>query len=266
MAPERAEFQTSDGAWRAWVHLGALTLLGGAVDGAIVLSAAEQATFGAAVRHLPDYYFGILPVVAAISVGMLSFGDGALRHATLMVVTVAGAMVLCDLLGGRGGAANTTMATFGHGWVQSSTGGDYTAARLVGTVWRLLHGDIAFPLPRAGRYDPQAPLLVVVFALLKAGHLLLPAGLVGIVLGVQAWITDHVTFRRPVDERVARIVVAWVFAPAGFYLIVSWARELTTQVLFFGASLAVPLLPTGVVLAAGAFGWATARRVAPWAS
>jgi hypothetical protein len=123
-----------------------------------------------------------------------------------------------------------------------------------------------FALPPAGPgpYEADDPRLLAAFAVLKSAHLLLTIALVGIVLGVQAWVADHVTFNRHLDEVVARIVLAWVFAPAGFYLALSWGRRLCAQVLFGGAPLATPLLPTGVLLVIAAFGWATARRVARW--
>jgi hypothetical protein len=87
---------------------------------------------------------------------------------------------------------------------------------------------------------------------------------VGIVLGVQAWIADHVTFRRPIDESAARILLAWVFGPAAFYLAVSWALKLLFQVLFRSASLFAPLLPFAALLILSAVGWYTSWRVSGW--
>jgi hypothetical protein len=75
-----------------------------------------------------------------------------------------------------------------------------------------------------------------------------------------------VSFRRPVDERVGRLVLAWVFAPAAYFLVLQWERQLLAEVFFAGAVLLAPVLPTAVLLAIGAVGWATARRVTQWSS
>lgn len=259
------EHQVNHTAWRAWVHLGGLVVLAGIVN---AVGTPSGLGFAEGLRHaldqLPEFYFGALPVLVAISVGMLAFSRTAPRQGLVMALAVMVAMLLLDWLsGGMSGRADR-VGLQASGLVSATRAGDFTSVSLLKTALAILQGDLVVPATRATRYGPGDPILVAAFSVLKAGHLLLPVILVGMVLGGQAWIADHVTFRRPIDETVARVSLAWVFAPAAFYLAVSWADELLVPVLFGSASLMTPLLPFLVLLIVSAVGWYTSWRVSRW--
>lgn len=269
MPPGAPGVHTRVGPGRAWIHLGALVVFAGAVEIASALSGGvgEGPSFSAVLAHLPDFYFGTLPVLVAISVGMLSFSGATTRHAILLVVATTLTMLVLDLFAGLGSAGATANVTLQQGGsVESAPSGDYTGISLVRTLMDMTRNGVDVPPARLAPLDAQDPRLRASFAVLKLAHLFLPAVLVGIVLGVQAWVADHVVFRRPVDELVARIVLAWVFAPAAFFLTVRWAQKLGAQALFWGAPIVAPFLPIGVMLLVAALGWSMARRVARWSS
>ena len=268
MSAGTPEVRGRNGARRAWAHVVALVVLAGAVDvaGALSGGGGVVASLRAALAGLPDFYFGALPVLVAISVGMLSFTGAATRHAAALVVATVVAMIVLDLVGGHGIVDARSTAMLQPGSVQSAASGDFTNVPLFATIWHILREGASLPATQTQRYDLTDPRLRAAFAVLKGAHLLLPVALVGIVLGVQAWVADHVVFRQPVDELVARMVLAWVFAPAGFYLALSWGRKLCAQVLFYGAWIFAPLLPIAVMLLAAALGWVAARRVTRWSS
>ncbi|MHB1195118.1 MAG: hypothetical protein ACYC6F_19005 [Longimicrobiales bacterium] len=252
--------------WRAWAHLGVLSALAAVVELASKASAGGGAanSVQGVIAELPEFYFGILPVLLAVALGMLPFSREAPRQGITLAVVVTVVMVALDLLGGGAATTAARVALQAGGVVAAARPGDYTSVPLLGTALALLRGDLVLPLVRSARYAAGDPFLVAAFAVIKAGHLCLPLILTGMVLGVQAWVADRVTFRRPIDATVARIVLAWVFAPAAFYLMSSWSLKLLFQTLFGSAALLMPLLPFGVFAIVGAIGLRTAVRVARW--
>lgn len=253
-------------AWRAWVHFGVLVVLAGIVDALGFPSGDVGFAEGLrrALSQLPDFYFGALPVLVAISIGMLAFSRTAPRQGLAMALVVMVAMLLLDWVSDATSGGGARVGLQASGFVSPTKAGDYTSVSLLKSVVAILQGDLVVPATPSSRYGPRDPFLVAAFAVLKTGHLMLPVILVGIVLGAQAWVADHVTFRRPIDETVARISLAWVCAPAAFYLAETWALKLLFQVLFGSASLMAPLLPFLVLLIVGAVGWYTSWRVSRW--
>jgi hypothetical protein len=252
--------------WRAWVHLGVLTALAAVVELASRVSAGGGPASGVQglIAGLPEFYFAIFPIVLAVALGMLPFSREAPRQGVTLAVVVTVVMVALDLLGVGAATTAARVALQAGGVVAAARPGDYTSVPLLGTALALLRGDLVLPLARSARYAAGDPLLVAAFAVVKAGHLCLPLILTGMMLGVQAWVADRVTFRRPIDATVARVVLAWVFAPAAFYLMSSWSLKLLFQVLFGSAGILMPLLPFAVFAIVGALGLRTAVRVARW--
>jgi hypothetical protein len=204
-------------------------------------------------------------VVAGISAGAVSFSPSGFRHAIGLGVAIVVAMILLDLLatpgvlpgGGRVGAQ-------GGAYVTTQRLIDFTDLSLFRTAAAFLRGDITVPAERLMRYEPGHPLILASQALQKAGHLTLTLSLIGVLLGIQAWVGGHVRFRHAVDERVARIVVAWVVAPSLFFFSTTWAQEERINTMMGAGPVLVVLLPFIAVGLVGGVGWYAAWRSYRW--
>lgn len=246
--------ETMSGSARVWIHFAVLVVLAGVVELVAVGS----------VGQLTAFYYAVLPVLAAISVGILTFEEPLVRSAGWLTATATVLMIVLDLVGAEILVSGQRVVLQEGGIAAGARFSDFTRVDLFGTIAALVHGDLVWTGGIAARLDPGDPRLRITAALLKAGHLFLPLALVGIVVGVQAWIADHVMFRRPIDGRVAHIILAWLLAPALFFLAVSWTHEIRADALLGGSGPLFILLPYAPFLVVGVLGWAMAVRISPW--
>lgn len=242
-------------AWRPlWIHFGVLLVL------ALIAEA-----IGSGLGQLPEFAFGILPVLAGIAVGMNSPARSGFRHAVWLSAFVTVVMIFLDVFGSHGSLqVGGRVGAVGGEYVASPRLIDFTEVPLMGTVVKALQGDFVIPEGRGGRYPVGHPLVTALQAIQKGGHLMLGVLLVGVVVGIQAWVAERVRFIRPTDERVARIVTAWVLAPTLYFFVSMWAQELRIDVMRGSAPVPVVALPFLAVALASAVGWVAAWRVARW--
>ena len=250
-------------AGRAWLHFLGLVVLAGLVE---VVTLADAGMDASTLRAaLPGYYYSMLPMVAAISVGMLSFQPALLRQALLLVLVTTLIMVGLDLIPATFSSPEAQQLAFtGTAFERRSLAAELHGGRVLRTLLGFVRGDLVLPTGQVRSYAPGNPRLLAVVAALNGGLLLLPLLLVGIAVGIQAWIAGHVTFRADVDERLAHVLLAWVFAPATFFLVTQWARRIVIHVLFGEGALVRILLPYVPVAIIAAVGWVTAWRASRW--
>lgn len=251
---------------RAWLHLAVLLILAGFVQAVSTSQGpgAGEGWVGRWLGSLPAFLYGIVPILSAISIAMFRFCRNTPRLTLIMVATVTVIMVGLDLVTGGGTGGNAAVGFQPGGVVSATHGSDYTGVSMISVVRLWIRGDLSLPTLRSTTYHEGDPWVLVGFATAKLGALALPLLLAGVVVGVQGWIKDHVTFRRPVDATAAQVTITWFLAPGIFYLVRSWTLKLTYQVLFSDTSLLVLLLPLAVLAVPAAVGWVTSVRVARW--
>lgn len=207
-----------------------IDLLSGAPARAGGWAGAPRAALGA----LPDILVPTLAVALAIAVGTLPPDARSIRQAARMTVVVTLVMIVLDLVLPEPGSLRTL------------------AAALRGSL-----GDIGETAPQ---YPMSHPRLRMVYALQQGAVLLAPVVLVGVALGVGAWIHSRVIFRSPRDGTLARWVVSWLLAPLVLGFVMNWSQGNGADVLFRGEPLWLVVVPWAPALVAGALGWRGATR------
>lgn len=190
----------------------------------------------AALQSIPDSLYLMIGPIAAIAVGTLLPDRRNVGEAIRIVLLATAVMLALELL---------TPSTSG-GAVRSALALSADARRQVSVVLQ--------------SYPAHHPRLIAEEALLRAGMLLLPTILVGIVLGVGAWIHERVVFRYPRDAVVARWTIALVLVPLAAGLIMNWSMSFGYDILFRGKSLLLVLVPYAPALILSTVGWRVAQR------
>lgn len=224
--------------WRHLVLLSALAI--GAVFLIDLLSGAPTRAGGwagaprEALRGLPDILLPTLAVALAIAVGTLHPDRRSIRQAATMTLVVTLVMIALDVVLPEPGSLHTI------------------AAALRGSL-----GDIREVV---AQYPMSHPRRRMVDGLQQGATLLAPFVLVGVALGVGAWIHTRVIFRSPRDGTLARWVVSWILAPGVLGFVMNWSQGNAADVLFRGEPLLLVVVPWAPALVVGALGWRVAAR------
>lgn len=231
----------SSAASPVWRHFLLLASLGALfVFSADLLTGAQSRSGGgwaaarSALRGVPDSLFLLLPIIAGVAVGTLR--SDARQTNTAFRVTVATMLCMFVLqlsvlaLGDPVSGLLASPVTFVRG---------VEASRVVLSSYPTDH-------PRVLMYDVASR---------AAQLLLLPAVLVGTVMGLGAWVRDRVMFRAPGDELVARWVLALMLSPLMLAVIVSWSGGYSYEIMFMGQSILLVLVPYLPAVAVAAVGW-----------
>jgi hypothetical protein len=241
-----------------WLHLAGLTALAVALEvGSSWLALRSEGTpAGAALseglRRAPAFVYAVLPAIAAISCGFLRARSGAPKTALRIALAATACMMVIDVtapaaesaFGSRVGILEGDVA------VQTARAPDLGRASATRTVRDALRGDLAGFAETQASYPVLHPRLVLTSATHKAALLMAPVLLVGLIIGIQAWVSDRVVFRQPGDRRIAQSLMAWIVAPGGEALLFTWSHDSKTQVLFGQAPLwtiLVPYIPVAIV-------------------
>lgn len=225
--------------WRHLILLSALAV--GAVFLIDLFSGAPARAGGwagaprAAVGALPDILIPTLAVALAIAVGTMPPGARTIRQAARMTVVVSLVMIALDLLLPEPASLRTMSAALSGGL-----------------------GDIGEVV---AQYPLSHPRLRMTDALQHSAMLLAPIVLVGVSLGIGAWIHTRVIFRSPRDGTIARWVVSWILAPGVLAFVVNWSQGNGADVLFRGEPLWLVVVPWAPALVVGALGWRAAARM-----
>jgi hypothetical protein len=241
-----------------WRHLAALLLLGIAyIFFNFLLIAARMHAGGwssapaFALHALPGDLYTLLPAIAALAVGTIRFDRCLTSTAARMVVVVTVTMLALDLWIVPAAQRGTPLV--------DATFGDANAVR---TIIAFATGHLPGTDELLRTYPAAHPRVRAEGALRLIALLALPTILVGLVLGVGAWVRDRVTFREPRDETIARWLLAWLLVPAIFALVVGWSGGYGARILFRGEPLWLVLVPYLPAAAVDAVGWRAARRAA----
>lgn len=109
-------------------------------------------------------------------------------------------------------------------------------------------------------YYFESDLAVAARVLLKLAYLLVPFGLIGWALGLESWMRRRVTFARPVDAVVARVVLEVGIAMFAVWLSVGTAFRSMTGVLWGGDPAWTTMVPMVLVFVTGLPGWLRPRE------
>ena len=198
----------------------------------------------AALRTIPDALYLLIGPIAAIAVGTLRPDRREVGEAVRITVLATLVMLALGLLAplSSGGAMRSAMRSA----MRAALVLDADARHQVSVV--------------LSEYPSQHPRLIAHEGVMRAGMLLLPTVLIGLVLGVGAWLHARVVFRFPRDGMIARWAIALVLVPVAAGTIVNWSASSGYEILFQGRSLLLTLVPYVPALIVGAVGWRAARR------
>ena len=226
-----------------WRHLALLLALGVVfVFLADLLTGAPKRAGGwsgaplAALAAVPDALYLLIGPIAAIAVGTLRPDRPIVGEAFRIAVIATVVMIALGLV------------------TPSSSGGTMRAALALDVDAR---HQVSVVL---SKYPSQHPRLIALEGVMRAGMLLLPTVLIGIVLGIGEWLHSRVVFRFPRDGVIARWAVGLVLVPVAAGAIVNWSASFGYEILFQGRSLLLTLVPYVPALIVSAVGWSAARR------
>ncbi len=201
--------------------------------------------------------FIFLPPAAMVAIG----GTRSRRGALIVALATFGTMLALDLapLAHAGAAGSSPTVRMG--------GGDLSAAA-EGNAW-LTPGRLPLALRilpeaaflRGGEgfdFSSDSDLVSATWAMLKLSYFLVPLGLIGWALGVEAWIHRRVTFATPRDELVARAVLDVGLAAFAITFALNISVRATFGVLSGNQAWTVSI-PFTLIFLAGLPGWFTQR-------
>ncbi len=214
------------------------------------------------VRALPGTLFPLLPILAGVGVGLSRVRIGLTRHAAMLVVVTTLGMLAIDLWA----PLDARPSLLQPAWVAETLevvpqGDPLRHGRAVSALAVLVQRGEERQEEVLLKYPPGHPRLVLTQGLVAALLMGFPLGLVGVVLGANAWVQDRASFRRPKDERVATVILAWVIVPTSYWVVFSISLDAQVSVLFQGEPPILILVPVLPLILAGMLGWRAARRL-----
>lgn len=232
-----------------------------------VPTAAWGAILWAALLESPRQWYYLLPLAPAIAAAVAYVGRTAVGNALRMVGVTLLLMLAIDIW--IAPAADGELARLAAHppaqWpdTRSSAGPPNSLFEDVGAIRAavtLVREHPAALHEQLREYPATHPRVVAERAVEDVTVLLVPVILVGILIGVSAWVERRVLFRSARDALVARWSLAWVIAPAAWAVIGTWSRGAGTDVLFRNGSLWLPLVPYLPFAVLGVLGWRAALR------
>lgn len=252
-----------------WLHTGLLLAVSSAFALFLGFEAARTPAMGAGLGarliqslwSFPGAMFPLFPLIVGISVGTCRPGRGVVRSAGIIVVLTTLAMVSVDLFAPPSSLPSLLYPTWRQGAVVASPGDALEfEGRALPSVIRLLTSGASGIGEVLESYPPGHPRLMLTNGMFACLLMTLPAGVVGLMLGMGTWIRDRVGFRHDKDELLARIALAWTVAPMSLWLVTQFSRHAQNGFLFHGGSGYAILLPAAPFLVIGALGWWAALK------
>ena len=260
-------------AWSIWAHFSWLTLLACALEVGVGASSAVAdgvliwSGVVTAAAALAGFLFGVLPVIAGISCALALGADdrGSGRRAALTMATwTALGMAALDVAHSPSGSAVVVGPAEQDGEVvQGRLALDFGAVSAGRTAIEALRGELTQVRERLPVYPNTHSRVVASTAIMKAGTLLSPFLIVAIVVGLLTWMNSRIVFRSAADERVARLMIAWVMSPGIYLFLGLWADRARAGALFgYGTlgSILFPYVPLGAIAVVA---WSRTRVRAP---
>ena len=238
---------------RVWIHAAALTGMAAfllVVGSAAVLregdaSVSLVSAMYVGILSMPAVLFGVLPIIAGISLGVERVGDLSMKVAWSLIAGVTLLMVFIDILAPvrSGGVLPERVAITAEGVRARRPGLDWSSVRAIPTVVSVLRGEVGDIDERLSAYPSDYGRVLASFSVFKLGLLLTPLSVAGILLGILGWVDRRVIFRSPRDESLARIVMAWAISPTLMWAIFSLSNSAQLKALFSGQPFSTTLLP-----------------------
>lgn len=257
-----------------WRHLGALTVVGFLLTMPLSL----QKPFGgwalawlATLYQMPITMYATMPMVAGVAAGTARLGERGVRQAIAAMLAVMLTMVVLDTTV-RPIATQARVAAYqkyGERWSPYPVR-PMLADRIgaVGVLARFLTGRLpgtgAKAAPSTSTSPRYSPRMDAAGAIVFSAMLTAPFIVMGVVLGVGAWVRRRVIFRAPRDEVIARWVLAWLVAPVAMVILAfATLANGARGVVYGGAPLWQPLIVFIPFLVVAALGWRAAYRSPP---
>lgn len=225
------------------------------VDSAGALRGVSEAFVGG---YVVENLYLLLPVVVGIS--LASFRHARRREAALLVAGATLLMVALDFVPASGVATSRAqMVQMNGALVQNPLRDRWNAAGALPLVIRHLRGDVpGAALDPRPAYSDDHPRIRVARAYARAGFLLLPLAVGGLVLGGIRWMDRTMLFTSRASELGVEFVLGWLVPPLLLLATVEMTHQTVSMVLFDRLPIPSILLPLVTLVGLGLGGWAAA--------
>lgn len=184
-----------------------------------------------ALRELPESLYWMLGVVAGIVVGTARPAGRTVRDAAMLVLVATVGMLALSMF------AMPDAGLDGPRVIKA-----FEAGRVPSTAL-------------STSYPADHPRIIASETLRQLGMLALPAVLVGVMLGIGAWLDRRVHFRYPRDGVVARWMLSWLLVPGMAAMLLNWSMSYGYDILFRGQPAWIVLLPYVPALVIALVAW-----------
>lgn len=229
----------------------------GAFIGAIILAGivAFDRSPDQATATFIGQLFIFLPPVAMVAVGGTRTRKGA---GTVALVTLVMMLVLdfspIQGVGGAGAIPGFGVAP-GGALIESSPENEWLRPGAIAVAFEILPEAALLRVDSSRDYYIDSDVAIAAQTLLKLAYFLVPFGLIGWTLGLEAWMRKRVTFARPRDALAAR-----VFLDVGIGMFAVWfsfntAFRAIAGIVFDGDPVWSVTIPMLLVFTTGLPGW-----------
>jgi hypothetical protein len=228
----------------------------------------------ALLTWLPRIIIYTLPFAAGIALALLPMQAGAFRHAAWLVGGVTGFLLFNDVALHRAWEAYDRATIRPDSIVDPQLHRFNDTMSVVGGTWAHLRGRVrpndiqAWPPTSGGSavtttIEDDRHVVRISAALFyeRCSQFLFPFIGAGLVLGLGAWLRRAVTFRSLRDERIFRLVSAWILVPAVVMFISSIQNEILFSVSHPGQWIGWLVVPVMVALIPAWVGWRAVHRL-----
>lgn len=207
--------------------------------------------------------FLLLPAAAMVA----AMGTRSRRGAWIVGLATMALMVGLDFasVDGPGAAGPNPEIGVGPGGelLEGERDNGWLAAGAIVRVVRFLPEGAFAPREPDEGYTRDSDLNLLAEALLKLAYLLVPFGLIGWSLGIESWMRRRVTFSRPTDEFLARVVLDMAMASGVVFWVFSTGQRALFGIVFLGEPAWTSTVPVLIVLLLGMPGWFRSRGDRP---
>jgi hypothetical protein len=201
----------------------------------------------------------LLPPAAMVA----AMGTRSRRGAFLVGLVAAAMMLMLDFapVSGPGAAGAQPGVGLGPGGVLQREAEDnfWLAPGAVVRAVRILPEGAFLRGGPDERYYVDSELALAAATLLKLTYLFVPFGLIGLALGLESWMGRRVSFSRPIDELLGRVVLDIGAAMLLLWFALSTAGSSMFGIAFRGEPVWTITLPFALVLLVGLPGWFRSR-------
>jgi hypothetical protein len=236
-----------------WLHLlllvGLISLL---AVGRRMVSTEDVLTYSLIARSVYTW----MPALAGIAISVSGPQSRCTRVGLLVSFVAIALMLLLDVTGTAPVDESGAIALLPDASIANTSRASQAASlSWVRTIAAWIGGDMPGVTEMSGTYDVSHPRARVAIAIIESGLVLMVIASVGFVIAAMSWVRAHVVFKREQDARAFYVVLSWLIAPMVVGLTQQFASEQSFRVLFRGAALWRPLMPSVLAFAVGIWVW-----------